>query len=443
MTQRLLEETDNSDLVLFRFLFGFLACVECTGKLMSGWVQDTFVAPEFTFTEPGFEWLQPLPTPGMHLYYAALALAALGVAIGLYYRVAISLFTALWTGAYLMQRVHYNNHYYLILLLGVLLAVTPAHRGLSLDSRRRTEIARATCPRWCRWIFRFQIAVLYIYAGIAKLNPDWLAAKPVQIWLAARSQLPYVGWFYGQSWLKWVIAYGGIAFDLSIIPLLLFRRTRVLGLVLAVIFHSFNAFTFGIGIFPWLALSLMVFFFPMERIRSRLSRGLAPVARTSSPPQGIRWRRPALFVFLGVYCALQVLLPLRHHLYEGNVHWTEEGHRMSWHMMLRTKTGVLRYSIRDPASGKSWDLLASERLSRGQARKITTRPDMIWQFAQRLAAEYAARGYPEVEIYVQSRATLNGRPLQEFIRGDVNLAREPWPYFGHAEWIVPLKEDDP
>ena len=36
--------------------------------------------------------------------------------------------------------------------------------------------------------------MVYVFAGLAKLNADWLLdAQPLRIWLAARSDLPIVG----------------------------------------------------------------------------------------------------------------------------------------------------------------------------------------------------------------------------------------------------------
>ena len=44
-----------------------------------------------------------------------------------------------------------------------------------------------------------------------------------------------------------------------------------------------------------------------------------------------------VLAFLAVYVAVQLLVPLRHLLYPGDVAWTEEGHRFSWRMRLREK----------------------------------------------------------------------------------------------------------
>ena len=52
-----------------------------------------------------------------------------------------------------------------------------------------------------------------------------------------------------------------------------------------------------------------------------------------------------LIGILLVYFIFQIGLPIRHWMIQDDVLWTEEGHRMSWRMMLRSKSGTL--TVRD------------------------------------------------------------------------------------------------
>lgn len=435
----LFEPRDNSPLVLFRIFFGILLFLESAGAIATGWVKRVFIEPSFTFPIMGFEWLQPLPGNGMYGYFAVMAGAALLVAAGMYFRIALSVFTLLWTASYLMQTTAYNNHYYLIILLCILLLATPAHADLSWDAKRHPSIRSRTCPGWCSLAFIVQAAVVYFFATIAKLYPDWLAAKPLAIWLSQRTHYPIIGGLYAQPWLKWVLAYGGILFDGLIVPLLLWRRTRLVALALALCFHLFNSITFQIGIFPYLALSLCIFFFPPEQIRRTFSwltrKGVARAGDSTTTVH-----RGPMLAFLTAFLLVQVALPLRHFLYPGNVHWTEEGHRMAWHMMLRTKSGRIHYIVKDPDSGESWRIDPNDYLGSKQSVRIATRPDMIWQFAQRLAREYREKGHPNAEVYAFTQVSLNGRPYQPLVDGTVDLAKADWPWFQPLDWLVPLNE---
>jgi hypothetical protein len=145
-----------------------------------------------------------------------------------------------------------------------------------------------------------------------------------------------------------------------------------------------------------------------------------------------------LVAFLAVYMAVQVLLPLRHFLYPGEVSWTEEGHPFSWHMKLRDKEATALFTLNDPASGRVWTVDLRQCQNR-QCDKMAGQPDMIIQFAHHLAEEKRREGYPNVEVRALVLASLNGRRPQLLIDPAVDLAkvrRSMWP----ASWIVPLTE---
>jgi vitamin K-dependent gamma-carboxylase len=430
------EPIDNGALVCFRIVFGFLLYCEAAGAIATGWVRDVLIDPRFTFPHIGFGWLRPLPGDAMYVYFAAMSVCAFLVMVGFHYRAALASFTVLWTAVYLMQTAAYNNHYYLIILLCVLLLLTPAHSDLSIDARRTPRIRSGTCARWCVVIFVAQIAIVYFYAAIAKLYPDWLAGRPIEIWLAARRDY-LLGPLYAQSWLKWAMVYGGILFDALIVPMLLCKRTRWLGVALSLVFHLFNSYTFRIGIFPYLGIAFCLFFFPGEQIRSWID-GVTPAANGVAT-EVVTSRRRLLLSFLLAYFAIQIALPLRHLLYPGAVHWTEEGHRMAWHMMLRTKQGRVIFRVVDRATGEEIAVRPEDHLSPKQAHQIAGEPEMLWRVGRILRAHYAAEGR-DVAVYADTQVSLNGRPRQEIVDPEIDLGRVPWLWFSPQPWIVPLRD---
>jgi hypothetical protein len=438
----LFDPVDNAGLVAFRILFGALMVCECGGALATGWVTRALVEPRVRFPMIGFEWV-PLPDgPGYYLYYAAMAVLAAMVAVGAFCRASLAGFTILWAGAYVAQTAHYNNHYYLIVLLSGLLWTTPAAADVSLDAHRDPRRRHSTCPRWCYTVFIAQTAILYGYAAYAKLQPDWLAGRPVELWLETLERIRPVGWIYAQPGLKWVVAWGGLAFDALVVPALLYRRTRPLAVVAAVVFHLFNSLTFRVGVFPYLGLALLVFFIPPRRIRALLPSSTATTTPVASAGEGSPASRIAGMTAFATYFALQLVLPLRHHLYPGNVDWHEEGYTMSWRMMLRAKAGRARFIVRDPATGTQWEVDPSSSLSRHQAAKLPVRPDMIWQFAQELKREYAGRGLGDVEVFADVRARLNGRPQAPLVDPRVDLASVQWRFLAFNDWITPEPRSD-
>ena len=56
-------------------------------------------------------------------------------------------------------------------------------------------------------------------------------------------------------------SYGGLLLDLLAVPLLLWRRTRLLTFVALILFHINNAYMFSIGIFPWLMIAATTIYF--------------------------------------------------------------------------------------------------------------------------------------------------------------------------------------
>ncbi len=433
--QRRCAPVDNSPLVLFRVVFGLLLVAEAGGAILTGWVRRTFIEPKFTFTVIGLEWWQPLPGDGMYYYFGLMALCGVGVTLGYRYKWAIGGYTLLWTGAYVMQKTSYNNHYYLLILLCGLMWLMPAHGAFSLDARRRGVQAR-TCPRWCGEVLILQLGIVYTYAAIAKIYPDWLEARPLDIWFAARAHYPVLGPWLQLGWVKQLVAYGGIAFDLTIVPLLLWGRTRWLAVGLSAGFHLFNSLVFHIGIFPYLMLGMLLFFFPAEAVRRRFFPRRPPVEAVRVPPTLTTPQRALGWFFL-LYFAIQVYLPLRHWFYPGDVHWTEEGHRLAWQMMLRSKSGTSHFEIEDPQTGQRTRVQPRDFLTPKQARSMAVRPDMTWQFAQYLRRHHAQQGQPGVRVYAYNQVSLNGRPAEPLVDSQVNLADVPWERFGTAEWITP------
>ena len=168
---------DIASLVAFRVAFGALMVVAISRYFAYDWIGQFFVTPRLFFPYPGLEWIVPLPAPAMYGLFAALGVAAFCVTIGAWYRPAILLFCLGFTYVHLIDRTNYLNHYYLISLLSALLVFLPLDRAGSLDAWRRPASRTATAPAWMVWLLRFQLAVVYVFGAVAKLNPDWLREK--------------------------------------------------------------------------------------------------------------------------------------------------------------------------------------------------------------------------------------------------------------------------
>lgn len=409
---------DAVGLIAFRVAFGTLMVGQSL-KFMRH-AGDHWLSPRLLFPYEGFEWVRPWPGIGLHLHCALMALAAVGVAAGL--RSCAALFGALFAYTVLLDQTTYNNHYYLIVLLSGLLAAVGPRGGAA--------------PRWHLLLVQAQLLLMYTFAGVAKLNPDWLAGEPLRHWLFDRAAGSVLEPLLRQPWLPVAICWAGAAFDLSIAPLLVWRRTRPLALVAAAGFHLTNAFLFEIGVFPWLMLGSLALFLPPEVVR-RVVRAPAPGAT----PVASRRRETLGLVAAGVYLLVQVALPLRHWLYPGDVAWSEEGHRFAWRMKLRDKQVDLVVRARD-ASGREWSVDVGAWTTPKQRAEAAIRPLLIWQLARRVREDLEVERGQRVEVFVHARGTLNYRPHeQDLIDPRVDLSRAPYGAFEAAPWIVALRDD--
>ncbi|GAB4458801.1 MAG: hypothetical protein Fur0044_51770 [Anaerolineae bacterium] len=435
-----------------------------------------YVEPRFHFTYEFFPFVAPLPGQGMYWLFGAMGLFALGLALGFYTRWSALLFFLSYTYVFLLDKTPYNNHYYLISLLSFLLIWVDAQRWLSLDRWRKRISSSQTIPFWQLFILRAQFFIVYFYGGLAKLNRDWLMGEPVRLWLAERTHYPFLGPFFDTETAVYFFSYGGLLFDLAIGFLLLWRPTRLLAFGGLLFFHLMNNWLFSIGIFPFLALAATILFVEPEwprGILSRLSRSNFRGVRHAHMPNGAaRGRagssnldllRPQSFYqpipaspltqparlniwtlsFIGLYLALQLLIPLRHWLYPGEVSWTEEGHRFAWHMKLRDKEARLELKVIDPRTGQIWNANLAEDLTADQIEKMGIRPDMILQYTHYLREKLIQTGLDNPIIIANAWASLNGRPFQQLIDPRVNLAQVQPDLFAPSPWILPLTTELP
>jgi len=427
----LFKAIDNSPLVVFRIFFGFLVACESFGAILTGWVKRILIDPEVTFSFIGFEWLKPLPGFGMYFYFLAMGVFGLAIMLGYRYRIAIISYTLLWAGVYFMQKTAYNNHYYLLLLISFLLIFLPANSYASLDVRQNRIKEENTMPYWISLLFIIQVAIVYVFASIAKFYPDWLDGTFTRNLLADSTNVIALKKLFLQKWFYLFIAYMGIVFDLLIVPLLLFKKTRMLALLASLTFHLFNAIFLEIGIFPFFALTFALFFYEPETIRSVFLREKTRI-ETENGHSNYYGKKIVYFLIIP-YLIIQLLLPLRHHFIEGDVLWTEEGHRLSWRMMLRERNGFIHIRIKDLKTGKLSVYDYRKNLTDKQIQNLATKPDFIWQYCQYIKKEFKGK---EIAIFIDCKNSINRKEYKTLIDPKFDMAKAKWNYFRHNEWLL-------
>ena len=108
-------------------------------------------------------------------------------------------------------------------------------------------------------------------------------------------------------------------------------------------------------------------------------------------------------------------------------------------MKLRDKDSEGYFVITNPATGEVWEVEPDEYLNFRQESKMTSRPDMVVEFANYLEEQMREEGHEDVEVRANIYASLNGREEQLLVDPNVDLTRVSYPWVGHADWILPLE----
>ena len=243
------QQTSSSILSVFRCFFGFLMLFSIIRFWLKGWIEELYLDPVFHFSYYGFEWVSPIGEY-TYLIFFICGLSAFFVAIGFKYRVSIVIFFLSFLYIELMDKTTYLNHYYFINLVSFLLIFLPANASFSIDNLISKK-SYQRIPQWSVDSIKLLVAIVYIYAGIAKINSDWLlSAMPLGIWLSSKYDYVIFGDLFQKEWIHYFMSWGGMLYDITIPFLLLYSRTRIFAFVMVILFHLMTKFLFTIRMIP-------------------------------------------------------------------------------------------------------------------------------------------------------------------------------------------------
>ena len=439
------KQTKAAPLAVFRVLFGFMMLASIIRFWANGWIQTLYIEPTFAFSYYGFDWL-PLLGNYTYLLFFICGFAAFSVAIGYQYRIAIIVFFLSFTYIELLDKTTYLNHYYFISCLSFLLIFLPANCYYSIDALRAKNIRAKNVSAWTINSIKALLCIVYLYAGLAKLNSDWLLeAMPLQIWLPSKYDIPLLGSMLQKQWVHYAFSWGGAFYDLFIPFLLLYKPTRSIAFVLVVIFHLLTRVLFPIGMFPYIMIISTLIFFNAhfhERILlffSAILKRLSIFNRVSFLEVNRATNYKIAPYVVGLFITVQLLLPLRYLMYPGELFWTEEGYRFSWRVMLMEKAGYAQFIVKNTKTGSQFAVNNSDFLTSFQEKQMSTQPDFILQYAHYLGDHFAGQGHQNIAIHVESYVALNGRLSQEYVDPTVNLL-EMEDTFKHKNWILDFND---
>lgn len=444
----LFRQVNIAPLVVFRLVFGALLFFGTLRFISKGWVAELYIDPPFHFTYLGFDWVKPLPGEWMYLPFILMILASVGIILGAFYRLSTTLFFVAFTYVELLDKTNYLNHYYFVSLMVFLMIFLPAHHLFSVDAYRKPDLQTTKAAWWQIFILRFQLGVVYFFAGLAKLEPDWLFhAQPLKTWLQAYRDLPLVGNLMATAWVAFFFSWFGCIYDLTIPFFLSVRKTRPYAYFFVIVFHVVTWLLFPIGVFPWVMIFSTLIFFSddfhqriLDWCSKRLNVSWSP--RIEKLPKKSR----SIAVFLSIYIFIQLLLPFRYLLYQTDVFWTEEGFRFSWRVMLMHKEGNATFYVKDRTNGREMEIQNCMYLTPNQIDQMSTQPDFILQYAHFLQTEFkdTTLTFGEKQYHLKNPSvhadvfvSLNGRISQQFVDKKLDLTKISY-NFAARTWIEPF-----
>lgn len=423
-------------LVLLRVLFGSGLFLWTIWMMVSGNLVEMFSEPLYFFHYDGLEWLKPIPFPGMVLVFGLMAALALFISAGFYFRISCALFLLGICYFTFIDRAQYLSYYYYLIVLLAMLMVSPAHRVFSFDLLKNPTLRVDYVPLWVIRAFQIQVIMLFYFAGMAKLNADWLLlGQPIGLWLTTFFEVDATNpYFASGAVLPLVLSWLLILFDFIIPPFLFDTRTSGKAIRLLAVVQITAWLFFPTGFFPWLVLfscSIFVSPWPAHDLISRISYFLNDFYRF--PPEvfekkselALTYRNKFMIPFiLGLFMVLQVGLPVFLFLKWGSQTWEDKAFRFSWDIRLLEKKSTLSFFIVNKESGIKNEVLPENYLNNKQLSRVSSDKELIVKFAEHLQNTACSDCIERPEIYVQSSLSLNGKSPMKLFESDKDVIHQ-------------------
>ncbi|XP_051830326.1 vitamin K-dependent gamma-carboxylase isoform X1 [Antechinus flavipes] len=450
--------TDPASLGVFRVLFGLLMALDIPQERGLSFLDHRYLDGLEVCRFPLIEALRPLPLDWMYLVYTVMFLGALGMTLGLWYRLSCLLFLLPYWYVFLLDKTSWNNHSYLYGLLAFQLSFMDANRYWSLDGLRNRSKKNAHVPLWNYTVLRGQIFIVYFIAGVKKLDADWIGGYSMgslaRHWLFS----PFKLVLSEEMTSLLVVHWCGLLLDLSAGFLLFFDASRLVGLLFVSYFHCMNSQLFNIGMFPFVMLASSPLFCSPDWPRRLVARcpqwlrGLLPTtadaqpslscvykrSRTKGSP-GTRLRHRLGAIFTVFYLLEQLFLPYSHFITQGYNNWTNGLYGYSWDMMVHSRSHQhVKITYRDGRTGELGYLNPGVFT---QSRRWKDHADMLKQYAVCLNRLLPNYNVSDPQIYFDVWVSINDRFHQRLFDPRVDIVQAAWSPFRPTPWLQPLLLD--
>ena len=485
-TTILFREVNASSLGILRLLFGFILLEDFVN--FHSYFYSYLEPSEFYNTYEFFHWVKMMPKYLLDIFFYGAITSCLLFALGIHYRLNACITFFSWTYIFLVDKGHYNNHFYLVTIILFLFCIVGGDRWGALSKNKKT-----TVPYWHVLIFRWQIAIVYFYGGIAKIHGDWMNGFPMRYWLEAISNKypEFIQPIFHTNWMALAFSWSGLVFDLFVPFLLLSKKWRYWTIFPVVAFHTINDFTWEIGDFPTIMLASTPIFFASnwadvfykkyaankllisailggailaiihgyfiqeDLFKSTnfyiklcsypillylfLSRNKEKDTAIDLEPVFLKQKKSSLFLLIAWF-SFQLLFPFRHWLYQGHPSWTGEGHLFAWRMMLVDSVDAWRMKVIVPETGEELPIALNQYVNYRQYRKMRRTPKSFLRFAHHIKEKVEANGVKNPIIKMEIWKSVNNRAPRLLNDTTLNYATVPYMDMTPVTWMTDWNE---
>ncbi|XP_036360809.1 vitamin K-dependent gamma-carboxylase isoform X3 [Octopus sinensis] len=474
--------TDPALLGMIRLLFGFIMLLDIPQERGLSSIDEKYNDAQMC-NFPLFDFLKPLPLEWMYVLYFSMWLSALFLMIGFCFRLSSILFAAIYWYLFFLDKTKWNNHSYLYGLHAIMFMVSDANHYWSVDGFLNPKIRNTHVPLWNYTVLRFQNFLVYFFAGIKKMTPEWLGGYSMKSLSEHWVFMPFTLFLTPDQIDLFIVHYFGFFLDLTIGFFLFFDTTRPYAFVFGLSFHLMNSQIFNIGMFPWaMMVTMTIFFYPdwPRKIFKNLPESISfqipedePIQKSNHciyavkqeisgegnplsagdgekstydsksnqkqhnhPQYSLRHIFSTAFAIF--YILLQLFLPFSHFITKGYNNWTSGLYGYSWDMMVHrwnTQHLQIMYVERDTGESGFIDPMAFARSS----KRWPLHSDMVKQYALCIENRLENLGLKNVELYFDVWVSLTQRFQQRLFDPNTDIIKADWHPFKDTPWILPLQ----
>jgi hypothetical protein len=180
VSQRLLRlvstDTPSLPVGVARVVLGVAAFVEVLAAISTSRVDKVLRAG--VLETPRWDWFPRLSQDGGHVLLAVWLVAAVLFTVGWRARVTGGITFAAIAYYLAVDQQLYANHVYLLSVLVLLFVLADAGAAVSVDATRGR--GRPRVARWPVFLLQAQVAVVYGFATLSKLNGDWFGGDVLE-----------------------------------------------------------------------------------------------------------------------------------------------------------------------------------------------------------------------------------------------------------------------